>query len=148
MQQNHCRLTNRITAGSPTASPRVLHTIEVYSITVFKMYSVFGFDSFQPSISGILNYWGHSPPFKSLKERWFESFTCKVTTLSYTINEHFDYNPNSILINVITTWSWKNLNGCIICRLTLWCYRLKTKEQLQTTTLPEEKKAEGGSSCT
>lgn len=60
---------NRITAGSPTASPRMLHTIKVHSITVFKMYSLFDFASFQPCIAGILNYWEYTPSFKFLEER-------------------------------------------------------------------------------
>lgn len=53
--------------------------------------------------------------------------TDKVTPFSYTINEHHVCSPNNILINVITTYSRKNLNSYVIYSLILRSYRLKTK---------------------
>lgn len=105
---------NRVPSGFPTASPGMLHTTKVYlqsskcnlclALILFNLV----FQSFWFTGDTVLQ-WG------DLKG------TPKVTTRFHTINEHFNYNPNNIIINLIATQSWKNLNACIICRLTSWC---------------------------
>lgn len=99
--------------------------------------------------SVFLAFWitGDTLHHPSVLKRSGLKVTGKVTTFSYAINEYFDYNPNDILINVITTWSWKNLNGCIIRRLTLWLTDWKQRAASNNNTAAG-KKAEGGSSCT
>lgn len=86
----------------------------------------------------------------SLLKRGDLKVTGKVTTFSCIINEHFDYNPNNILINVILHYyiELKELEWLCYMQTTIMMLQTENKEQLQTTTLPEEKKAEGGSSCT
>lgn len=105
---------NRAPAGLPIASPGMLRTTKVdlqsskciccLTLTLFNLL----FQSFWITGDTLLHW-------SDLKG------TAKVTTRFYTINEHSDYNPNNILINFIATQSWKNLNACVICRLTLWC---------------------------
>ena len=122
--QNSCRLANCLILDSPPRCQSMINCSlpNLFCIWLWFFFS-FAFHTFWMT-GDALYHWRH------LK-------TCdlkvkdKVTPFSYTINEHRVYSPNNILINVIATYSRKNLNSYVTYRLILRCYRLKTKSSFK-----------------
>lgn len=93
-------LCNRIVAGLPKLPHLGWSPLSKYNQLEFSgciLYLAFNV-AFQP-------YWiiGDALCHSGLLKRDDLKVTGKVTMFSYTINEHFVYNLNNILINVITT---------------------------------------------
>lgn len=126
------QIHHRTPAGSPTASFQIFSMLyqsminsslsNLFCTWLWFLFSV-AFHIFWMTVN-VLYHWKH------LKTGDLK-VTGKVTLFSYTINEHHVYSPNNILINVITTYSRKNLNSYVTYRLILRCYRLKTKSSFK-----------------